>query len=132
MNKANDISEELRSMGSVLADIPHIMPYSVPEGFFENFAGSIKVTNKELPEKELIPDWGKGMPYSTPENYFKELTGKIVANVTDNDISQSLPKELPFKVPAGYFDNLPAQLLLAAKTASPVLTETKIARHVDK
>jgi hypothetical protein len=125
MKNEYSISEELMSLGSVLADLPRHMPYSVPEGYFENFAGNLSGTINELGVPDITPVWSKAMPYVVPVGYFEELTGKIVAAATAENITFGMAKEMPFNAPAGYFEIFPAQVLSAAKATEPVKKQTK-------
>jgi len=126
MKKINDISEELRSIGSSLADMPRVNPYSVPGGFFENFAGATQIIIKELNEVDQQQAWGKALPYTVPANYFETLADEITVVAIAGHIVSFLPDYVPFKTPAGYFESLPGQMLAAAKAADTVKKETKI------
>jgi hypothetical protein len=127
MKKVNDISDELKSMGSCLADMSRVMPYSVPQGYFEHFAGSTLETIKELNQSAPISAWGKSLPYKVPVNYFEGLTGAIVAAAkAEEGLSSPATKETPYKVPSGYFESLPEHMLRLAKAAEPAKKETKI------
>jgi hypothetical protein len=126
MKNVNDISEELRSMGSSLADLSRNMPYSVPQGFFDNFEDTLQNTIKELNTPDIMPAWSKTQPFSVPVGYFEELTDNIVSAVTAEELASFLPKDAPFKVPAGYFETLPAHMLRMARAADPAVKETKI------
>ena len=106
-----NIQDELKSMGSFLADIPRTMPYAVPVGYFENFEGTVNNIIKGLDETELTPAWTKTLPYTVPQGYFEALPGELVARTT----TPVLPKAIPFNIPAGYFETLPAQMLQSAK-----------------
>lgn len=134
MNKANDISEELKSMGSILADMPRSMPYVVPAGYFEKFTSSLQATIKDIHEPEVVPKWGKNMPYALPSGYFNNLTNDILAAATAGDIAAALPKDIPLRAPAGYFEALPGDMLAAAKASDIQQKETKVipltSRHI--
>ena len=117
MNKGNNIQDELKSMGSILAGMSRAMPYSVPAGYFENLEMPVNNTIKDLNEPEVTPNWGKTLPYAIPDGYFEMLPDELVARVTTG----YLPKESPYSIPTGYFEALPAQMLQAAKG-----TETKV------
>lgn len=117
MNKANDILEELKNMGSNLGEFPRTMPYSLPKGYFENFAGSSLEVIKNINGPETIPAWGKTMPYNVPVAYFEKLPDDIVASVASKNVFPGLSQETPFTIPAGYFEALPAQMLKAAKAS---------------
>jgi len=124
MKKVDNISEELRGMGSVLADMSRVMPYSVPDGFFENFANSTRGTIKDINQAEQVPAWGKALPYRVPVHYFESLTEDIVAAVVASDF-RPVGKGIPFATPVGYFDSLPASMLIAAK-ASDVVAKPRV------
>jgi len=112
MNEAQNIQDELKSMGSILADLPRSMPYAVPVGYFENFAVTLRNTINELNEAEITPDWGKTLPYTVPGDYFEQLPEELAAKTF---VTGTLPKAQPYAVPSGYFESLPAQMLQAAK-----------------
>ena len=40
MTRADEIREELESMGNRLAGIPRMMPYAVPDGYFVQMPGA--------------------------------------------------------------------------------------------
>jgi hypothetical protein len=118
MNKVNEITEELKEMGSVLADMPRVMPYSVPDNFFENFENSLHEAISETSEAASNTDWGKSMPYEVPDNYFETLTESIVAN--------SVHQEKSGTVPYGYFEQLPERMLALAKAEEARTKKAKI------
>jgi len=122
MKQANEITEELRSMGSILADLPRTMPYTTPAGYFTDIAGSVRTTIDYLNQVEHVPDWGKTMPFTIPENYFNELPDEIRANGAVSE----MPKTTPFSVPRGYFAGLPSQMLQAAKAANVASEQPKV------
>ena len=113
MNTEYNIQDELKNMGSFLADLPRTMPYAVPMGYFENFEGSVKNIINDLAEADVTPGWTKTLPYAVPQGYFEALPDEIVAKAT----MPVLPKAVPYNIPAGYFESLPQQMLRAAKAA---------------
>lgn len=122
MKQANEITEELRSMGSILADLPRTMPYTTPAGYFTDIAGSVRTTIDYLNEVEHVPDWGKTMPFTIPENYFKELPDDIKANGAVSELS----KTTPYAVPPDYFAGLPSKMLEAAKATDAAIEQPKV------
>lgn len=126
MNTVNDITEELNNMGSSLSSISRVMPYSVPAGYFLNLPGGTLKTISEADEV-ATPDWSKTASYTTPEGYFEGLTKNIITAVKADHIDSVSSREMPFNVPAGYFDILPAKMLQAAKNTEPV---KKITTHI--
>jgi len=126
MKKENGILEELKNMDSPLAGLPRSMPYSVPDGYFAQFASALPDTIKNINEPEIVPAWGKAVPFGIPKGYFDNLTSDIVAIATAGDFASELSKESPFTVPHGYFEQLPAQILKAAKETDVVAKPAKI------
>jgi hypothetical protein len=114
MDKVNDIQEELRKMGSPLADAPRTMPYSVPANYFEDFLSSVRNIISE-DEVQIAGQWGKEMPYEVPAGYFEELSAKVIASAK---IGHLQAEKAPFDVPEGYFESLPGKILQAAKSSS--------------
>src|SRR5579871_6582396 len=126
MNRANDIVDELKSIGSNLGSLPRTMPYAVPEGYFDNFARNTLAVIDEISAPEIVPEWPKTLPHYVPSGYFEGLADSIISNVNSGQVVTGLSKDAPFSVPAGYFDALPAQLLAAAKAADTVQKTAKI------
>lgn len=133
MNRANEVTEELESMGSILAVLSRAMPYSVPAGYFDQWF------NFAHPDINLVPQdfssitndprinhpgvkGDKLMPYIVPDGYFAGFAGNVIAaaKVGSADRLDNLNRQMPNSVPAGYFDSLPGKILQAAKYASPV------------
>jgi len=115
MNKGNDILQELQSMNSILADIPRIMPYAVPDDYFNRFITSIheQIQIEQTPDPVTV--WSKINPYIAPDGYFENFADKIADNVLTTSVS--IAHNDPYEVPDGYFDTLPARSLTAAKDA---------------
>jgi hypothetical protein len=102
----NDIRDELKGMGSMLADMPRSMSYVIPEHYFTDVEGKVKLVLDIAGEETEARNWGKEMPYDVPKDYFEALAGQVVNAVViaeQNDI------------PVGYFDALPGRMLQAAK-----------------
>jgi hypothetical protein len=131
MNSWNAIQQELNDLGSSLPLTNNEQPvFTVPEGYFENFAASVlaKVKSQspvpaadELnalsPVLAAIP---KQTPYHVPEDYFTHLATGLPALVNDEalpDFLKTHTKQMPYQVPIGYFDGLAAQV--AAKVTTP-------------
>lgn len=124
MNSANDITEELKNMGSTLAGIPRVTPYSVPAGYFENLTGKLLETAAVSDAADPAPGWSKAMPYHIPEEYFDELTNHIITAVKTENIRSVSSTGMPFDVPAGYFEHMPGKMLHAAKKTHPLPKQT--------
>lgn len=76
MDNKNGITEELASMGSPLAHMPRTMPYSVPEGYFNDFHISVAHL---VAEGKAIPNGGD--VFSIPEGYFDLLPVQLIQKI---------------------------------------------------
>ena len=82
MSQNNNILEELKAMGSALADFPRNNVYSVPPGYFDSLAENvllrIKAGNTSSAKEELeilsplLSKASKKMPYEIPSGYFDQ------------------------------------------------------------
>jgi hypothetical protein len=115
MNSRQEITDELKEISSVVAALPHAMPYHVPDGYFANFNNAINGHLEALQAPDISHAWPKGMPYEVPAGYFESLPGNVIAVVSA--LGPDETKEIPFAVPLNYFDDLPAKMLQAAKTS---------------
>lgn len=117
MTQPNDIQEELRLMGSPLAEMPRTMPYAVPEGYFDGLDNEILAWATTANADTHFNIGTKGMPYAVPGGYFEGLPEQMLFAALESEQVPALPKATPFATPAGYFDQLPAQMLQAAQKA---------------
>lgn len=115
------IQNELKELAPDLAGLPQKVPYSVPVGYFENFAEKLVATlRSDNPDTEiaslspLLAGLSRKIPYSLPAEYF----GDAPAIFQEQDLEfsplsplRNMSKKVPYKVPAAYFDQLPHQLL---------------------
>lgn len=145
MNSRDAIQQELKDLRSSLPTTNTEQPvFTVPEGYFENFAASVlaKVKSQlsvpaadELntlsPVLAAIP---KHTPYRVPENYFQHLATDLPALVNDvalPNFLQTHTKQMPYAVPDGYFEGLAAQV--AAKVPKPqakiISLSSRVARY---
>lgn len=76
-----EITDELKELGSNLAEIQGGMPYSVPEGYFSGFAAKVNslVSNDEKMLIDGLPT--KELPYTMPAGYFEQLPNRITETV---------------------------------------------------
>jgi len=114
-----DIIQELNDLGSSLATTPAQNFYSVPEGYFEAFAGAVLSKVNAENEGSFLSELPKANPYKVPVGYFDgfaESMLNVVRNHPDYLNSQeelesisplltSLKKEPVFSVPKDYFEN---------------------------
>lgn len=76
-----EIKNELKELGSSLAEMQGSMPYSVPERYFAEFAANM---NSLVSEGEKIVIGGlpkKELPYTMPAGYFEQLPNRITEKV---------------------------------------------------
>ena len=128
MNSRPTIQQELKELSSLLPHDIEQPVFTVPEGYFENFAASVwqklRSQQPQTPHDELtelssvlaaIP---KKNPYTVPENYFSGFTRAVPSLVKEDELPQalqSLDRQMPYAVPAGYFNSL-ADTVLAKVT----------------
>ena len=142
MTPNNNIAQELRDLGSSLADLSAQNTYSVPEGYFDRLAqqvlSRIRAMEAETAAEELehlsplLSQLPKTMPYTVPAGYFEGLESTLVsvAMYGEQDAKEelenispllsSLKKEMPYSIPAGYFDTLSAPVAASQSTAKVV------------
>lgn len=124
MNSRIHISDELRELNSSLPANALEPVFTVPEGYFDNFAATVlakikaneaATVNEELSTlSPLLAAIPKKMPYSTPENYFTDLENGLTSLVNDEVLPSVLSEHdrlMPYETPAGYFESLPAVIL---------------------
>ena len=127
MNSHDAIQQELKDLRSSLPPDKEQPVFTVPEGYFENFAASVwakiktqqtNVTDELEHLSPVLAAIPKTTPFSVPENYFSHLATGLPALVNDEalpEILKSHTKQMPYTVPSGYFEGLTAQV--AAKVA---------------
>jgi hypothetical protein len=123
MNNRITIQEELKALNSELPLEKGPEVYSVPKGYFEDFAAlmlqRIKAEQANSASDEisalspLLAGLSKKMPYSVPENYFSKNTEELNGLVNEEVLPEILhgTKEMPYRVPSGYFENFPEVIL---------------------
>jgi hypothetical protein len=122
MNSRNAIHEELQELSSSLP-MDKQPVFTVPEGYFENFAAAVLAkiksqhateTDTELQElSPMLAAISKKMPFAVPEGYFSNLAKDIPAITADDELPAFLQhaKQMPYTVPQGYFENLADNVL---------------------
>ena len=123
MNNSVNISEELKDLAPALIGVGTNMPNYFPEGYFDELP--LAILRKTLPPA-----------YKTqvPEGYFDSLPNAILAKIkaqqTENELDEVAPflntisREMPFQVPAGYFDQLSTPSFTEERE-TPVVSITK-------
>jgi hypothetical protein len=135
MTRNKDIANELEHISEVVAKINPVVPYQVPEVYFETLSSVImaRIAAGGHEENSLLQVAGRQMPQNVPAGYFNTLSDSILEKikaqpeqtVTDELASLSpllagISKENVYEVPAGYFDSF------ASTVTIPVKEETKI------
>jgi hypothetical protein len=135
MNNRNDIQDELNGLNSNLGD--KAQPFSVPEGYFEEFASSVmaKIRNQQ-PERilssaeeiqdisPLLAGISRKMPYSVPNDFFEgSLSGLsiLVKEDQESPILAKAGKAMPYEVPVGYFAGFAGRVLNVVAPKSTVI-----------
>ncbi|HRI21848.1 MAG TPA: hypothetical protein PLA68_12885 [Panacibacter sp.] len=114
MKNSNIISEELKSIAPVVADLGRNNPYTVPMGYFASLAEKIMNFIKKERQQQSVN------PYDAPPvNYFNELASSIIQKIklqkNINEINDELNNIAPllnsignenlYSAPDGYFKN---------------------------
>jgi hypothetical protein len=114
MDTRNDILRELQELQSTLAGRNVVNVFTVPEGYFEGFAGSVLRT---INGGHILNTIAQPAGADVPEGYFDTLAGNILSKIkqqadsgdTDETLSpllESLRYKNVFEVPKGYFEGL--------------------------
>lgn len=129
MSNQKNIQDELKNLESGLPFINNPV-FSVPNGYFEGLASSVLAKVKaseasaaqvELAElSPLLAGIPRAMPYSVPLFYFEENASFIPEFSQNPQLSllDSIGKNVPYKIPEGYFDTLPE--VIKSKVAEPL------------
>lgn len=140
MDSRNTILNELQTISPVVAGIGPVMPYQVPDGYFDKLAGEIlqrvKAADVGSVQEELaalspfLSRLEKKTPFQLPAGYFEELTDNAVAGAKAiefvneelenlSPLMNSLKSKQVYEVPSGYFEQFPAATLEKAKAIQP-------------
>lgn len=116
MKRSVHIQAELNELeASLLGKAPILMPYSIPDNYFDTLAGNMMHFVHIDAEAEVQVAWSKSMPYSDPHSgYFEGLSAQIL-NKVGEEREDSWNRNIPFEVPSAYFDTLPQQILSKVK-----------------
>jgi hypothetical protein len=107
-----DIIQELNNLGSSLPAAKPENVYTVPEGYFDAFAGQVQ-------SLILVSSLPKQNPYKVPEGYFDDLADHMMDAVRKHPdyrtsreelaaispLLENLNKRPVYSVPQGYFEN---------------------------
>lgn len=117
MHKDDTIQNELKELNSVLADIPKMNVYTVPDGYFDVLSHDIL-----LAIQEPVQEAGGG---TVPAGYFEGLSDSIMAKIKTEEETSLLLKDIKeknvYSVPVGYFDSLAGSIMAGIKAEESVL-----------
>jgi hypothetical protein len=130
MQGKENISEELRQVSGLVADISRKELFEVPTGYFEGFAGKVLELVRAGEAVELSPALSgvrRLSVYTAPAGYFEDFAGKMLAHIHATEelagissLLSGIGKKTPFSTPEGYFDRAPG--FLSQITGSPMNT----------
>lgn len=137
MTRNKDILNELEQMSPVVAKLNPVVPYQVPEVYFDTLAPVImaRIAAGGQEENSLLQVAGKQMPQQTPVGYFDTLSENILEKIkaaptqtAADELAELSPllsginKTNVYEVPTGYFntvaDIVNAQVKPQAKVVS--------------
>lgn len=106
MENRENILSELNEIAPGLLNIGREMPFAVPEGYFDIFP--VSVLGQLAPKQNTM---------SVPEGYFESLPDILLAKAKasapasaeieeDFPLLNSISKQMPYNIPASYFENL--------------------------
>ncbi len=119
MTPNDNISAELMELSPLLAGIPAVNVFKVPDSYFESLPLQL------LLAKSGDFQTGPEKSFSVPEGYFENLSSSILGKIKGASLANEMDEfsavvagisnKNIFTVPAGYFEALPATLLNIAK-----------------
>ena len=136
MTRSTDIVKELEALSPVVAQINAVVPYQVPEVYFETLSTVVmaRIAAGGNEENSLLQVAGKTMPQDVPAGYFDSLADTILTKLKANGTTVAVTDELQelspvlagiskanvYEAPAGYFDTL------ATAVTAKLQPETKV------
>lgn len=138
MTRSTDIVKELEVLSPVVAQINAVVPYQVPEVYFETLSTVVmaRIAAGGNEENSLLQVAGKEMPQDVPAGYFDSLADNILtklkANGNNVDVTDELQELSPvlasiskanvYEAPAGYFDNVATAVTAKLKPEAKVVS----------
>lgn len=137
MTRSNDILQELENISPVVAKLNPMVPYQVPEVYFDTLSSVImaRIAAGGQEENSLLQVAGKQMPQDVPAGYFENLADNILSKIniqTEQAVAEELQELSPvlagisktnvYEVPAGYFDGVAATVAAQTTTATKVVS----------
>lgn len=137
MTRNKDIANELEQISAVVAQINPMVPYQVPEVYFDTLSSVImaRIAAGGHEENSLLQVAGKQMPQDVPAGYFDTLSDSILAKVKAqpqqtateelsalSPLLASISKSNVYEVPTGYFDTVADTVIKQVKEETKVVS----------
>jgi hypothetical protein len=137
MTRNKDILNELEQISEVVAKINPVVPYQVPEVYFETLSSVImaRIAAGGQEENSLLQVAGKQMPQDIPVGYFDSLSDSILAKIKAQPLQTAseelaslspllagISKNNVYEVPAGYFDSFADTVTTQVKEQTKVVS----------
>ncbi len=116
MTQNNNISDELKALSPLLAELPKILPYTVPEGYFDTALLAVL--------KRSVQSSASAIPLQKPDhNYFENLSSSVLSKIYEQDSrpEQHWPVAMPYTVQQEYFVQLPETILQRVKKPAKII-----------
>ena len=123
MEEKDNILSEIQTVAPGLAGIGSTMPFTVPDDYFELFP--FQMLTRVAPLQNP----------SVPDGYFDSLPlimlAKVKSQGEENELGTIAPvlagisREMPYSVPAGYFENLSASPVKTPAVVVPISSGSK-------
>lgn len=135
MNNRKNIENEWRALAPGVDPISPVVPYRVPQGYFEGFPETMTLLVQADPVV-AIPGLNRQRGYQVPAGYFEDFADAMLTKVKALDqgsaseetealspLLGALGRKMPFAIPADYFSELPANITDGARAIEMVNEE---------
>ncbi len=139
MSSSENILNEMKEISLLLADADRILPFTLPQGYFEGFPDAVIHKIQNAPA--LLPEAKHS--YQVPDNYFETLPERILSKIqVDHRASHEelnlvaplltkIGREPVMSVPEGYFEQLqPLDKLTDHTAKAKVITFRNYSRWI--
>lgn len=109
----------MKEISPLLADLPPLIPYSVPYNYFEQLPDTIRDRIVGGENAVPLPSFSSKQPFGVPSGYFEGLADSILSKIKHSQVSEaleetqlisplvaSISRTQPYTVPVGYFNRL--------------------------
>lgn len=131
MNPGSEIWNELNELSPMLAGLPKVNVFTVPEGYFDTIGISVLASLREAYPASFAQE-ETAFTGDVPEGYFSGLADSIMAKIkvaaevsAADEIRElspmlySIQGENVYQVPAGYFDGLAEEISNRVQNTTP-------------